>query len=161
MVWWKPYEALLEAKVVPAKEVLLDLIAKELLEMCATFPPRASEIIWFDGALRDTWAHRIEDLPPIHAPMAAVMGELLLWDLQHEIEAIDHFVRNALWRKACASELEWGAVQICWRSGLELLYQRKEDCSGIVNRADLIQVVQRFIALAQKKLSSPMCTSLS
>lgn len=156
MVWWKPYEALLEAKAVPAKEVLLDLIADELVEICTTFPPRASDIIWFDGALRDTWAHRIDGLPPINASMASIMGQLLHWDLQHEIEAIDHFVRNRLWRNGCSSELEWGAVQICWRYGLELLYQRKEDCTGILKRADLTQIVHRFVERAPKKLSTSM-----
>lgn len=152
MVWWKPYEALLEAKKVPAKEVLLDLIADELMEMCAAFPPRAAEIVWYDRSLRETWAHRIEDLPPINQSMASLIGKLVLWDLQHEIEAIDHFVRNGRWREACSSEMDWGAVQICWRSGLELLYQRKEDCSGILRREDLEKIVQRFSARAHKKL---------
>ena len=32
MFWWKKYEPILEAKAQPAKQVLIDLLAKELVE---------------------------------------------------------------------------------------------------------------------------------
>lgn len=143
-MWWKPYEALLEAKAVPAHEVLLDLIAQELVDMCLQFPPRADEIIWFDNALREKWASRFDELPAISPAMAGILGALWRWDLRHEIEAIDHFVRNGAWRRGCGTEFHWGTVQIVWRAGLEFLYQRKDDCGGLLKRTDLERIVERF-----------------
>lgn len=153
-MWWKPYEALLEAKPVPAEAVLLDLIAQELVEMCRHFPPRADEIIWFDATLEDKWAHRLEELPRVNAPMASLLGKLLRWDLRHEIDVIDHFVRNSAWRDACDTESHWGTIQICWRAGLELLYQRKEDCAGLLKRGDLERIVELFVARFAKGASN-------
>ena len=143
-MWWKRYEPLLEAKSVPVREALIDLIAKELCEMCESFPPEEASIEWQDEALRRRLQGRLRDLPRIDGAMADLVSRLLVLDLSHEVEAIDHLFRNEGYRDACPSDAHLDAVKLCWRAGLELLYQRKDEVSGHLKGTDLIDIAERF-----------------
>lgn len=151
-MWWKRYEPLLDARPVPVREALIDLIAKELAEMCETFPPPEGIVEWQDEHLRRRLEGRLAELPKIDGAMADLVSKLIALDLAHEIEAIDHLFRNEGFRDACPSEAHLDAVKLCWRAGLEVLYQRKDELPDHLRRADLIEIAERFPLRYRRRL---------
>ncbi len=143
-MWWKKYEHILERKPVPAREVLIDLLAKELCEVVSAFPPEEAEIEWGDATLQKRFAGRLNELPAIDLASGTVLAELLTLDLTHEAEAIDHFLRNDKHRDACPSANHVDALTLLWRATLEHLYVRKEETGAVLKTKDLVDIVARF-----------------
>src|SRR5688500_5577346 len=96
--WWKRYEPILEAKAIPAKEAVKDLMAKELVELWELFPPAESDVEFEDPRLAAKLKGRMHELPKLDAPFVTVLARVLAWDLKHEVDAIDHLFRNDLHR---------------------------------------------------------------
>lgn len=143
-MWWKRYEPLLEAKPTPVREVLVDLIAKELCEMCEHFPPPEHLVAWEDAHLQRRLAGRLHDLPKMAPDMVDLVGRLIALDLNHDADAIDHIFRNAGYAEACPTALHLDAVRLCWRTGLEALYETKDQLPHLLKRADLVRIAERF-----------------
>ena len=141
--WWKPYERLLETKPVSGVEAVKDLVAKELVEMWAAFPPAESEVAWEDPALEKKLRGRLHELPRLDARMVELVARLVALDLAHEIEAVDHLFRNNAHREAAPTPVHVEALHLVWRATLELLEARKEDARGLLKRADLGDVLER------------------
>lgn len=154
MFWWKKYEPLLEAKARPAKDVLVDLLAKELVEMCQTFPPEEHSIEWEDQSLQKRLEGRVDELPKPDVALVDEVGRLMTWDLEREIEAIDHYFRNERYGDAAPTPAHVDALHVLWRVGVEILLQRKEEADTFLKRADLIEASKRFPEIFRRRASS-------
>jgi hypothetical protein len=143
-MWWKPYEPLLEAKSRPAGDVLLDYLARELTDVCEAFPPAPDEIEWQSSRAEARFASQLEHMPRVDANLAALLARIVIWDLQGEIEAIDHLFRNENHREACPTHLHEEALHFLWAFMMEHLLSRQEEAEGKLKRRDLVVVVERF-----------------
>jgi len=153
--WWKPYEALMETKPVPAIDVLVTMIAKEAAEMCFHYPPKAHEIEWIDMRLKKRLSDNLADAPKIDLGQVKLIEQLVLWDLEHEIEAIDHFFRNDLHREIADSAEKVDALHFLWRGILEMFSMRKEESKRTLNakhlRASALQISEEFLKLKRRE----------
>lgn len=141
--WWKRYEPLLEARPVPAKEALKDLIAKEIVELFEQFPPPEHEVEFEDAHLRAKLQGRMHELPKLDIAMVTLVCRLLQMDLEHDVDAIDHLMRNDHHRAAATTPAHVDALHLLWRGLLEHLYSRKEETRGALKTKDLVDVVER------------------
>lgn len=139
--WWKKYEPILEARPRPGEEVIKDLIAKELVELFESFPPDERNVEWEDAALERRFKGRLGELPRLDIAMVNALARLVTWDLDHEIEAIEHWFRNDQHRTEAPTPAHVEALHFLWRTVAEHLYQRKEECRGVLKRQDLIDIV--------------------
>ena len=152
MYWWKKYEPILEQKAVPAKEVLVDEMAKLLADALLHFPPAEADMDWSDATLERKLRGRLHELPKVDGELASLLEKILLWDLTHEVDAIDHLFRNDAHRAACPTDAHVDALHLLWRGLLEQLYQWKDDASGALKRRDLEAIVERGISRFRKRL---------
>lgn len=150
-MWWKRYEPILEAKPKPGEEVVLDLMAQELCDICEAFPPKAADIAWEDPRRQKRFAPQLEQMPAIDLPFAKLLATLLRFDLGHEPEAIDHLFRNELHREACPTDLHQEAVFFLWPGLVEVLLAHKEELTGRLKTKDLLSVIDRFEAKFEKR----------
>ncbi len=150
-MWWKPYESILERKPVEAKEALLDLLAQELEEGLRAFPPAEADIAWSDPKLERKFAGKMESLPRLDPAMVDILAQVLIFELEHTPEKVDHMLRNGLHRDAYPTPRHDDILQLLWRGTLEHLYVRKEDASGAIKTKDLITIVERMAARFRRK----------
>lgn len=150
-MWWKPYESILERKPVEAKEALLDLLAQELVEGLEAFPPAEQDIAWSDPLLQKRFAGKMESLPNVDVAMVDVLAQVLIFELQHEPEKVDHLLRNDLHREAFPTAAHNDALHLLWRGTLEHLYVRKEDASGALKSKDLVTIVEKMADRFRRK----------
>jgi hypothetical protein len=150
-MWWKRYEPILEAKPKPGEEVVLDLMAQELCDICEAFPPKASDIHWEDSRRQQRFGPKLPDMPAIDLPLVRLIARLLRFDLGHEPEAIDHLFRNELHRAACPTPLHEEAVFFLWPGLVEVLLAHKEELSGRIKTKDLLSVIDRFEKRFEKR----------
>lgn len=149
-MWWKPYEALMERKAVPARSVLIDMLANEMVDMAQRFPP--DEVQWdeaaptFPAALRGKM-HAL--LAPTHAQVQLAL-ELCALDLSHEYEAIEHALNGAVLREEIHTKLQREAVVLLWQCLVEMLLGWKEQSAGAIKRADLREAAARAIERHRK-----------
>lgn len=141
--WWKRYEPLLETKAVSGTEALIDLIAKEIVELWEAFPPKENDVAWEDPKLQARLAGRLMDLPKLDGPFVDLVATLVSWDLQHDVDAIEHLLRNNHHRQAAPTSNHVEAMHLLWRAVLEHVYQRKDDAQGILKTADLVTILER------------------
>ena len=159
-MWWKRYEPILESKARPAFEVLLETLAKELVEATETFPPREDDVEWTDARMAEKYRGRLADLPKVDVRMCQLLCEVLRLDLTHETDAIDHLFRNEKHRVACPSEDHVDALHLLWRGTLEHLYARKEELLSelppemSLKTKHLVQIVDHFEERYCKKMLS-------
>ncbi len=140
--WWKRYEPILEARPRAGEDVVKDLIAKELVDLYERFPPAEHEVEWEDAALARRFQGRLAELPPLDGAMVDALSQVVTWDLDHEADAVDHFFRNERHRDAAPTPAHVDALHLVWRTVVEHLYARKEECQGILRRADLVDIVE-------------------
>jgi hypothetical protein len=140
-LWWKPYEPLLEAKAKPAIEVVKELLAKELVELFQSFPPAERDVQWEDASLERKFKGRLVEMPKLDIKMVDLICKVVEWDLSHENDAIDHFLRNDQHRDAAPTQDHVDAMHLLWRVVVEQLYARKDECQGLLKGKDLVDVV--------------------
>lgn len=141
--WWKRYEPILEARPRAGEDVVKDLIAQEVAELYQRFPPGEHEVAWEDAALERRFRGRLAELPHLDGAMVDALSRVVTWDLDHETDAIDHYFRNERHRDAAPTPAHVDALHLLWRTVLEHLYARKDECQGALKRADLIDIVER------------------
>jgi hypothetical protein len=141
--WWKPYEALMEQKPVAGDEAVVDAIARELVETLESFPPRESDVDWADERLAARFRGRLETLPRLDARFVGMLLRIVRLDVEHEAEQIDWLIRNDHHRDACPTPGHEDALRLLWPLVVEHLYQRKEECGGILRRRHLVQICDR------------------
>ena len=148
MFWWKPYEALMETRPVSGADAVVDLVAKELVEVLEAFPPREADVDWSDERLAARYRGRLAELPRPDVRFVDLLFHLVRLDLDHEAEQIDWLLRNGHHKDACPTSAHDDALLLLWPVVVEHLYQRKEECRGILKRAHLLavcdKVVERF-----------------
>jgi hypothetical protein len=154
MFWWKRYEPLLETKPISVEQALVDLLAKELCEMCRTFPPQDDAVDWHDEHLRRRVGGRLKELPTPGPDLVDLVAQLIVWDLQHETEAIDHFFRNRRYGDVCPTQDHVDTLQILWRVGFDALLERKEETHHPLTRADLVTAAHRMAEVYRRRSSS-------
>jgi hypothetical protein len=142
VAWWKRYEPLLEAKPVSGDAAVRELVAKELVELFEGFPPEESAIVWEDAALERKLKGRLHELPRLDPQFVDVLAQIVTWDLAHENDALDHFLRNDRHRAACPTQAHVDGLMFLWRTVIEHLEARKEEAQGILKRADLPKIVE-------------------
>jgi hypothetical protein len=141
--WWKRYEPILEAKPVSGADAVADLVAKEIVELYEAFPPAEDSITWEDPLLEAKLKGRLHELPALDGPMVELLSKILTWELEHEVEAIDHMMRNDLHRAAATTPAHVEALHLLWRVVLEHLYQRKDEARGILKGRHLKDIVEK------------------
>jgi hypothetical protein len=141
--WWKPYEALLESKPVPGDEAVRDLIAKELVELYEAFPPPEDTVHWEDAALERKYKGKLAELPALDTALVDQLTKIVVLDLQHEIDQVDHIMRNNHHRAAAPTQKHVDALLLLWRVVLEHLEQRKDDAKGALKRGHLVEIAER------------------
>lgn len=151
MFWWKRYEPILEAKAVPAKDALVDLLAKELVEMCQSFPPEERQVEWHDENLRRRLQGRLQELPKADPALVDEVSRLMVWDLEREFEAIDHYFRNQAFGAACPTALHVEALQLLWRVGVEVLLTRKDEAQHHLKRKDLVDAAKKLPEIFRRR----------
>ena len=142
-LWWKKYEPILEAKPRAGEEVVKELIAKELVELYESFPPDERQVEWEDATLERRFRGRLAELPRLDAALVRALSRIVTWDLDHEIEAIEHFFRNELHREGAPSPAHVDALHFLWRTVMEHLHVRKDECRGALKRKDLVEIVEQ------------------
>lgn len=143
-MWWKRYEHILERKPVTTREALVDVLAKEQVELLESFPPDESEIEWTDDKLAAKLRGRIHELPRPDAAFVALLAEILRLDVEHETDKIDWLFRNDQHRAACPTQAHVDALHLLWRVCLELLYSRKDELAQHgLKRQDLVAIVDK------------------
>ena len=140
MFWWKPYEALMEQKPVAGDVAVSELIAKELVEMLAAFPPAEDEIDWTDENFARRYRGRLATLPRLDPRFVACLMQIVRLDLDHDAEQIDWLLRNEHQREACPTPLHDDTLKLLWPVVVEHLYQRKDECKGILKRSHLTAI---------------------
>ncbi len=140
MLWWKPYEPLLEQKPVAGDVAIADLIAKELVELLEAFPPAEDAVDWTDENVARRFRGRLATLPRLDARFVAQLLALVRLDLEHQHDQIDWIFRNGHHRDACPTPLHDETLKLLWPVVVEHLYQRKEECRGILKRPQLIAI---------------------
>lgn len=143
MFWWKPWEPLLETKPQSGPAAVVDLLAKELVEVLEEFPPQSAAVDWQDERVAARFAGRMEELPRLDSRFVAMLLRLVKLDLQNEIEQVDWIWRNEQYREACPTQAHVNALQLLWPAVLEHLTARKEECKGILKRPDLVMICER------------------
>lgn len=154
MFWWKRYEPLLEAKAVPVKDALVDLLAKELVEMCQTFPPDERQVEWHDQSLRRRLEGHMAELPKADPKLVDEVSRLMVWDLEREIDAIDHYFRNAKYGDACPTPRHVDALHLLWRVGVEVLLTWKDEAQHHLKRADLVVAAAKLPEIFRRRYQS-------
>jgi hypothetical protein len=152
--WWKPYEALMETKPTAGDVAVVDLVAKELVEVLESFPPREADVDWSDERMAARYRGRLAELPRPDVRFVEVLLRLVRLDLEHETEQIDWLMRNGHHKDACPTPAHDEALLLLWPVVVEHLYQRKDECQGLLKRTHLVQVcdkvVERFRRRAQQ-----------
>jgi hypothetical protein len=143
--WWKPYEALMETKPVAGDVAVVDLVAGELVELLQNFPPRESDVDWSDERWAARYRGRLETLPRLDVPFVETLLRIVCLDLAHEVEQIDWLLRNHHHKNACPTAAHEEALRLLWPVVVEHLYQRKDDCQGILNRAHLAEICDKTL----------------
>lgn len=154
MFWWKRYEPLLEAKAVPVKDALIDLLAKELVEMCQTFPPEERQIEWHDESLRRRLEGRVAELPRPDPKLVEEISRLVVWDLERELDAIDHYFRNEKYGDACPTPRHVDTLHVLWRVGVEVLLTRKDEVQHFLKRTDLVEAAGKLPEIFRRRYLS-------
>jgi len=150
MFWWKRYEAILEQKPVSGDVAVADLIAKELVEMLEAFPPAEQDIEWTDDNFARRYQGRLHELPRLDARFVAQLLEIVKLDLDHDTDKIDWIWRNDHHREACPSAAHVDALRLLWPVIVEYLYQRKDECQGVMKRSHLMGICDNAIARFRK-----------
>jgi len=140
MFWWKPYEALMEQKPKAGDRVIVELIAKELVEQLEAFPPAEDSIDWSDETARRKYQGRLYTLPGLDARFVGQLLEIVRLDLDHDTDRLDWLIRNDHHRDACPTQAHVDALMLLWPVVVEHLYTRKDECNGILKRAHLIEI---------------------
>lgn len=148
MFWWKRYEHILEKKPVSGKEAVLDLLAQELAEMCATFPPAEDAVEWVDMRLANRMQGQMASMPRMDQERVEVLCHVIALDLAHEQEELDHFMRNERYSHAFPTPMHRDVLLFLWHSAVELLLDTKDKLAenpngNTLKRADLIEAVKR------------------
>ena len=145
--WWKPYESFLERKPQPAVEVLIDMLAQELCEVCEAFPPAEADVSWLDDKTRARFSGQLEQLPGVDVEMARGLARLIRWDLKNDFEAVDHHLRNGHHKEAFPTAAHEETLHFLWPLMRELLFERKDALQGTLKRHDLLRILDRFDAI--------------
>jgi hypothetical protein len=135
----------METKPVSGADATVDLVAKELVEVLEAFPPREVDVDWSDERLAARYRGRLAELPRPDARFVEVLFRLVRLDLEHEAEQIDWMMRNGQHKDACPTPAHDEALLLLWPVVVEHLYQRKDDCQGILKRAHLLQVCDKVV----------------
>lgn len=143
-MWWKRWEPILEQKPVPAEDVLLELLAKELCDLVESFPPAEADVEWQDDRTRARYAGRLAALPPPDLDTVDLLAKILVHDLRHEQDAIDFLFRNDHHRAACPTPEHVDALHLLWQVALDQLLYRQEQLRTPLPRRTLVRVVERF-----------------
>lgn len=146
MFWWKRYEPILEQKPVAGDVAISDLIAKEVVELLEAFPPAEHDVEWTDEQFARRYRGRLHELPKCDPRFVAQLMAIVKLDLAHEAEQIDWLLRNEHHREACPSAAHVDALKLLWPVVVEHLYQRKDECNGILKRAHLEDICDRTAA---------------
>ncbi|MFH1807352.1 MAG: hypothetical protein ABIJ09_01305 [Pseudomonadota bacterium] len=142
-------EWLYERKPVPTIEVYLDLVGRELFELCQALPFEPGDLGFDDLQLQRRIEPVLDQMHPASAELMLVLCDLLDWELEFEVERVDHYMRNKLYARAAPTHLEVETLHFLHQLLLEVLLWRKEDSARSIKRADLHRAVGSLRLLAR------------
>ena len=120
-----PYEWLYEREKQPLKEYVLDEVAKHLSRAVEAFPPSIEE--WENEELRTRYAPLLATVtqrPRVGVVRVAL--RLYRWELERDVEAIDHYMRNQHWAAEELSPIELEVATFLWQYWLDQTLAFKE-----------------------------------
>jgi hypothetical protein len=138
----------MERKPVSGEVALVELLAKEVVEVLEAFPPAEDTVDWTDASFAARYRGRLASFPRLDSQFVGQLFELVRLDLEHDTDRIEWLLRNDHHRPACPTAAHVDALMLLWPTLLEHLYARKDDCQGILKRSHLVQICveaeQRF-----------------
>ncbi len=143
MFWWKPFEALMETKPVAGDVAVVDLVARELVEVLQAFPPAEADVDWTDERAAARFRGRLQTLPHLDARFVGLLLRVVRLDLEHDTDQIDWLLRNGHHKEACPTAAHEEALHLLWPVVVEHLYQRKDECRGVLKRQHLLAIVDK------------------
>jgi hypothetical protein len=146
---WNRIDWLYAQQPVPTSDVYLELVGRELYELCLAFPPSASEIDFIDDGARARFAPLLDRMRPPSAELMLAVADLLDWELDHEVERIDDYMRNERYRTVAPTPLAVEALHLLFRGLFERLLERQENSTRRVPRRELHKAVASFRRLAR------------
>ncbi len=143
-------DRLYETRPVATLEVYLQLVGGELFELCQRFPPAPEQIQFDSPRMRDRFTPLLDRMSAPSAELMLVLTELLDWEIDHEIERVDQFMRSESYSAVVHSDLELESMHLLRHLLLETLLGRKESSSHKIKRQELHQAVETFRGLCRQ-----------
>lgn len=146
---WDRIDWLYAQRPVPTLDVYLDLVGRELYELCLAFPPAGNEIAFLDENVRARFAPLLDQMTAPTADLMLGVADLLDWEIEHEVERIDDYMRNERYGRVAATPIEVESLHLLYRGLFERLLERQENSTRRVPRHELHKAVASFRRLAR------------
>ncbi len=135
------WDFLYEQTARPAKDYVLDEVARQLAEQLRAWPPRVDE--WSSEADRSRFTAALEGPRP-RDDVFRLAFELCRWDLERRYDDVDAFMKSERWRERAKSETEFDAACFLWRWTEEQALAFQEWAQGKFTRSELADLVARL-----------------
>lgn len=146
---WDRIDWLYAQRPVPTRDVYLDLVGGELYELCLAFPPTPDEIAFLDENARSRFAPQLDRMAPPAVDLMLAVADLLDWEIDHEVERIDDYMRNERYRDVAPTPIVVETMHLLYRGLLERLLERQENSTRRVLRRELHKAIASFRRRAQ------------
>ncbi|MBN2362041.1 MAG: hypothetical protein JXR83_21495 [Deltaproteobacteria bacterium] len=141
---WNRIDWLYAQRPVPTTEVYLDLVGRELYELCLVFPPAPNEIAFLDDQVRARFEPLLGQMSAPTADLMLAVADLLDWETDHEVERIDEYMRDERYRTVAPSPVAVEAMHLLYRGLFDRLLERKENSARPFPRRDLHRAIASF-----------------
>lgn len=129
------WEAVLDSKPVPLSEHLLVECSKLFAKDLSTWPPPVEELSGADARL-------LAGEPPPPGPgLMREAFKLARWDLEHDLDAYDEYMRNQRWLETGLAAGDKALLLFMSRFIQEQLHGLSEATRGRVNRRAMLRVL--------------------
>jgi len=120
------------------EDALAHEAARVLADEVLDWPPR---IAWEDARAEAELAPLFDDATRPSLAAIALGFKLARWELERELEAIDHALRNDVFARELADERERLAARFLWRYLPEWLFELKDRAGPRITRAHLLDAL--------------------
>lgn len=131
-------------KPVPAGDAYLDLVGRELFELCRALPFSCEEIEFLQEGARRRFADHLEEMRIPSRALMLLLADLLQWELERDYDRIDDFMRNERYRDVATSAVDVHTMHFLQQVLLDRLLERQENSSRPLRRLQLLRAVDSF-----------------
>ena len=145
---WQRSEWLYEQQPVSSAEVYLDLVGRELHELCVAFPPAVHEVDFLDQRMQNRFAPLLPSMRHLSSEQMLLLADLLQWELERDLPCIDDFMAQQRYRPIFDTPADVEAMHFLHRLLLDRLLERLERNNFALKRKDLqrtLDVLRRHV----------------